>query len=84
MEQYLIRQQCCTLAHAPRRAARAKAAALAAEGHQLLGMTGLAAQPREAMFQPAGLQVLFELALHVARQATPGGTELRDKVWATC
>jgi len=56
-----------TAVHAPRAAARAKAAPLATEGNQLLGVAALAAYPQEAVFQPAAAQVVLELALHGRR-----------------
>ena len=54
--------------HAPPTAGRAEAALLAAEGDQLLGVTGLAVQAQETFLQPTALQAGLELLLHVPRQ----------------
>jgi hypothetical protein len=43
-------------------------------------VTRLATHPQETILEPPALQVLFELPLHMPRQRTPGGAELRNKV----
>ena len=55
------------LGHAPRPAAGAKAARLAAERHRVLGMAGVAAHPQKALLQAAATQVVFEFLLHIVR-----------------
>jgi len=47
--QHLIDQQGGTLRHAPRPATGAEAAPLAAEGHKVFGMAGLATYPQKAV-----------------------------------
>jgi len=39
-----------------------------AEGDQMLGVTGLAAHPQKAVFQPAAFQKFFEFSLYIVRQ----------------
>ena len=54
--------------HPARTAARAKASPLTAEGYEPLRVTVRAANAQEAVLQPATLQIVFELALHMGRQ----------------
>jgi len=66
--QDLVHQQRRGLRHAPRPAARAEAAALAAEGRQAFRVALRAADPQETVLQPATPQLGVELLLHEGRQ----------------
>ena len=65
----LIDQQRGALRHAPRAAARAEAAPLAAEHDQVLGMATVATHPQETMLETTTLEVVLELPLDILRQA---------------
>lgn len=56
--------------HSASGARRAQAAALAAEGDEVLLPTGVADDPYEAVLEQAATEVLLELGLHVAGQAS--------------
>ena len=53
---HFVHQQRRAIGHAPGTTARAKAAAFAAEGHQVLGMTGIAAHPQKTVLQASTLR----------------------------
>jgi hypothetical protein len=59
----LVEEQRRAPGHAPRPATGAEPAPLAAEGHQLLGMTGLAAHPQEPVLEATALQAGLEFLL---------------------
>jgi GH15 family glucan-1,4-alpha-glucosidase len=68
-----LRFDCGRLGHPPRAAARAEAAALATERDQLLGLTGLALDPKESVLEQAALEIGLELIFHVPWQGSPPG-----------
>jgi hypothetical protein len=70
--QHLIGQQRRGLGHAPAAAGGAEPALLAAERHELLGMTTLATHTQESLFQPSALEIRLELLLHEIRQRPTG------------
>src|SRR5881394_886864 len=85
--QHLIGEQRRRLRLPSRAAARAKAAPLAAERDELLGMAALAAHAQEAELEAAALEMAFEFLLHIrkaaadppfrARRETPGSAARR-------
>jgi len=70
--QHLVHEQRGRLGHPSRTAARARPAALAAGCNELLGMTGLASDPKKACFESAALQIRLDLrAASPPRSADP-------------
>jgi hypothetical protein len=80
LRQYLVHEQRRRLGHAPGTAARAEAAALAAECNQLLGLAGLARDPKESVLEQAALQIGLKLLVDVPRQRTPFGRQSGWKI----
>jgi hypothetical protein len=70
--QYLISQQRRGLGHSPPAAGRAEPALLAAERHQLLGMTLLATHTQESLLQPSALEIRVKLLLHEIQERPVG------------
>jgi hypothetical protein len=67
------------IGHAPGATTGAKAAALAAERQQMLGVAGLAAKAQKAVLQAAALQVAVERLSHMAGQLFAGLDQVFDK-----
>jgi hypothetical protein len=63
MRQHLVHQQGNTVGHSSGPATGAKTAAFATERHQFLMVTGLTANPQEAMLKPTAFEVLIKFAL---------------------
>ncbi len=76
LRQHLLDEQRGTLGHAPRAAARAEAAALAAEGDESLSLAALATHAQKAVLESPAFEVLLEFALHVRRKRALFGDAL--------
>jgi len=68
--QHFAYQQSGTLHHAPCAEAGTETDSLEGEGHQFLVVAALEADSQESMFQAVTLEVISELLLHVAWQAS--------------
>jgi len=77
--QYFVHQQGGAFHHAAGAATRAKTSSLTGESYQLLVVAAFAAYPQKSLFQPAALQVVGELLLHVIRQRSAFGFQIGEE-----
>ncbi len=73
LRQDIVHEQCRRFGHPSCTAARAEAAALARECHQLLGPTAVALDPKKTMLEQPTLEIRLELIFNVPRQRPPFG-----------
>jgi hypothetical protein len=69
-----VHEQRCRFGRPSRAAAWAKSSALAREGHELLGLAGVALNPNNAVLEQSALHIGLELVVHIPRQRAPLGS----------